>query len=92
MTKQFPICRENCFPSRAEETNWSLFTLLESKKSSLLGKIAKSAGRGMGDLSNPLIPHAEQENSCAEVPKDGAIELAGGQVVFIHGEHQKTVY
>jgi len=48
----------------------------------LPGKTAKSAGRGIGNLSNPLIPHAEKENSCAEVPKDGVIELAGGQVVF----------
>ena len=47
---------------------------------------------GLRYLTNPLIPHAEKGNSCGEVPKNGVIELADGQVVFIHGEHQEVVY
>lgn len=47
---------------------------------------------GLGYLTNLLIPHAEKGNSCGEVPKNGVIELADGQVVFIHGEHQEIVY
>ena len=46
----------------------------------------------LGYLTNLLIPHAEKGNSCGEVPKNGVIELADGQVVFIHGEHQEIVY
>ena len=46
---------------------------------------------GLGYLKNPLIPHAEIGISCGEVPKDGVIELADGQVVLIKGERQEII-
>ena len=44
---------------------------------------------GLGYLANPLIPHAEKESPCGEIPKNDWIELADGQMVWIKGERQE---
>lgn len=46
---------------------------------------------GLGYLTNPFIPHAEQGIPCGEVPKDGPINLADGQVVLIKGERKEII-
>lgn len=46
---------------------------------------------GLGYLKNPLIPHVEKGTPCGEIPKDGLIELADGQVVLIKGERQEII-
>ena len=46
---------------------------------------------GLGYLANPLIPHTTHSTPCGEVPKAGTIELADGQVVWIHGDQQEII-
>lgn len=46
---------------------------------------------GLGYLANPLIPHTAHSTPCGEVPKAGTIELADGQVVWIHGDQQEII-
>ena len=46
---------------------------------------------GLGYLTNPLTPHAEKGIPCGEVPKDGLIELADGQAVWIKGERKEII-
>lgn len=46
---------------------------------------------GLGYLHNPIIPHAEQGISCGEVPADGPIDLADGQVILIRGEQKEII-
>ncbi len=42
---------------------------------------------GLGYLSNPLIPHAEEDDHCREISENEPIKLADGQVVLIRGDH-----
>lgn len=46
---------------------------------------------GLGYLANPFIPHAENAIPCGEVPKDGSIALADGQVVLIKGDRKEII-
>ena len=46
---------------------------------------------GLGYLNNPIIPHAEKGISCGEVPADGPIDLADGQVILIRGEKKEII-
>lgn len=46
---------------------------------------------GLGYLNNPIIPHAGKGISCGEVPDDGPIDLADGQVIFIRGEQKEII-
>lgn len=46
---------------------------------------------GLGYLANLLIPHTAHSTPCGEVPKAGTIELADGQVVWIHGDQQEII-
>lgn len=46
---------------------------------------------GLGYLTNPIIPHAQKGIPCGEVPKDGLIELADDQVVWIKGECKEII-
>ena len=41
---------------------------------------------GLGYLSNPLIPHAEEDDHCREISENDPIKLADGQVVLIRGD------
>lgn len=52
---------------------------------------AGNFSNGLGYLTNPLKPHAEKGIPCGEVPKDGLIELADGQVVLIRGHHKEII-
>ena len=46
---------------------------------------------GLGYLSNPIIPHAENGIPCGAVPADGPINLADGQVILICGEQKEII-
>ena len=46
---------------------------------------------GLGYLPNPIIPHAETGVPCGEVPADGPIDLADGQVILIRGDQKEIV-
>ena len=46
---------------------------------------------GLGYLSNPILPHAENGISCSEVPQYGTIEMADGQVILIRGEQMEII-
>lgn len=46
---------------------------------------------GLGYLTNEFVPHAEKGTPCGEVPKEGVIALADGQVVFINGEEKEII-
>lgn len=46
---------------------------------------------GLGYLANPIIPHSETGISCSEVPQDGTIEMADGQVILIRGEQMEII-
>ena len=46
---------------------------------------------GLGYLDNPVIPHAETGIPCGEVPADGPIELADGQVILIRGDKKEII-
>ena len=46
---------------------------------------------GLGYLNNPIIPHAEKGIPCGEVPADGPIDLADGQVILIRGEKKEII-
>ena len=46
---------------------------------------------GLGYVANSIIPHAENGISCGEVPDEGAIHLADGQVLMIKGENKKII-
>ena len=46
---------------------------------------------GLGYLANPIVPHAEEGSPCGEVPGDGAINLADGQIILIRGEQKEII-
>lgn len=46
---------------------------------------------GLGYLTNPIIPHATNCTPYGEVPEDGTIELADGQVILIRGEQKEII-
>lgn len=46
---------------------------------------------GLGYLTNEFVPHAEKDTPCGEVPKEGLIALADGQVVLINGEEKEII-
>ena len=46
---------------------------------------------GLGYVTNPIIPHAENGIPCGELPQDGAIDLADGQVILIMGESKEII-
>ena len=46
---------------------------------------------GLSYLSNPLIPHAENEYPCGEIDNNDLIELADGQTVLIRGEKKEII-
>ena len=46
---------------------------------------------GLGYLTNPIIPHAEDGMPCGEVPEEGLLKLTDGQAVLIQGERMEII-
>ena len=46
---------------------------------------------GLGYLTNPIIPHAEEGTPCGEVPSDEPIKMADGQVIVIKGDKKEII-
>ena len=53
---------------------------------------AGNFGDGLGFLTNPLLPHAENFFSCEKLTDERTIELADGQVLWIHGNTKEIIY
>ena len=46
---------------------------------------------GLGYLTNPIIPHAEEGTPCGEVPSDEPIKMDDGQVIVIKGDKKEII-
>ena len=46
---------------------------------------------GLGYLTNPIIPHAEEGTSCATLSSDEPVKMVDGQVIVIKGDKKEII-